>query len=158
MTQLKNWVCYASAFCCAAAVEIGISDVPLWYQPKENAHANTSLWHKIRTLWFPRSRNCGIGRLKLKCCFHVEEEHMSAETFTGGSKSGWHNKSPPSPSPTAPWAPRKHGEAAAHGSVFICEKAEKLDINPSVQNRAVPEWLVCVRWTVVLQISRPEKS
>ena len=52
----------------------------------------------------------------------------------------------------------KHGEAAAHGSVFLGEKAEKLDINPSVRSQEVPERLVCVRWIIVLQRSRPEKS
>ena len=96
-----------------------------------------------RALWFLRSRNRGrnrgIGRLKrnvlfnteyrgfdiisLKCCFRVVEKRMSEENCTGGSRSGW--------LPTD-WAPPskqcKRGEAAAHGSVFVGEKAEKLDI------------------------------
>ena len=67
-----------------------------------------------RALWFPRSRNRGrnrgIGRLKrnllfngefdiisLKCCSHVKEEHLSGENCMRGTKSGWHNKSPPLP-------------------------------------------------------------
>ena len=59
--------------------------------------------------------------------------------------------------PSTDWAPPpskqcKHGKAAANSSVFVCEKTEKLDINPSAQNQAVPEQLLYVRWPVVLQI------
>ena len=50
--------------------------------------------------------------ISLKCCFRVEEERMSEENCTEGSKSKWHNK------PSTDWAPPpskqcKRGEAAA---------------------------------------------
>ena len=50
--------------------------------------------------------------------------------------------------PSTDWAPPpskqcKHGKAAAYSSVFVSEKTEKLDINPSVQSQAVPKRLVC---------------
>ena len=35
------------------------------------------------------------GLRTLKCRFRVEEERMSGENCTGGSKTGWHNKPPP---------------------------------------------------------------
>ena len=69
----------------------------------------------FRALWFPWSWNCGqnrrFGRLKrnlllnaeyhriwhnfTEMLFCVEEERMSEENCTEGSKSGWHNKFPP---------------------------------------------------------------
>ena len=58
--------------------------------------------------------------ISLKCCFRVEEERMSEENCTKGSKSGRHNK-----------PPVKTMSAWRSG-----EKTERLDIRPSVQSRA----------------------
>ena len=35
--------------------------------------------------------------ISLKCCSRVEEERLSGENCMRGTKSGWHNKSPPLP-------------------------------------------------------------
>ena len=37
--------------------------------------------------------------ITLKYCSDVEEESLSGQNCTGGTKSGWHNKLPPPPSP-----------------------------------------------------------
>ena len=153
-------------------------------RPHQPVRSLSSLNLKIthRALWFPRSWNCGrnrgIGQLKRNLLFNAEYRgiwHNFTEmlfscgrgTFVWGKLHGGNQiwvaqqvaAAPlPQTDPSSPSKQCKHGEAAAHGSVFVGEKAEKLDIYPSVQSRAVPERLVCVRWTVVLQRSRPEKS
>ena len=123
-----------------------------------------------RALWFLRSRHRGIGRLKqnlffivefdiisLKCCFPVEEECMSGENCTEGSKTGWNNKRPSQNEPLPCQNNVSMAKRLPTAPSLSAKKTEKLDINPSVQSRAVPERLVCVKWTVVLQRSRPER-
>ena len=119
--------------------------------------------HSTSALWFPRSRNRGqnrgIGQLKWNLCFDAEYRgtwlHFTEMLFSCGrgmyvwGKLHWrkqicgHNKPLHRLSPSS--------KQCKHGSIFV-------DIYPSVQSRAVPEQLVCVRWTVALKRSRPEKS
>ena len=75
-------------------------------------HFTITLLLRRRALWFPQSWNRGIGWLKrklffnaeydiisLKCCFRVEEEHMSGEAAwreanLGSTTSPLHRMSP----------------------------------------------------------------
>ena len=111
---------------------------------------------KYRALWFLRSgnrgRNRGIGWLKW---------NRGMGKLHGG-KQIWVAQQVAAPHSPQTELPCQNNVSMAKRlpttlSASV-KKTGKLDINPSVQSKAAPERLLCVRWTVVLQRSRPEKS